>query len=249
MSAHSPLRTIIVDDEDLARSVVREHLTPHSDVSILAECTNGLEAVKAISELKPDLVFLDIQMPKLDGFEVLELLDHTPAIIFVTAYDQYALKAFDVHAIDYLLKPFSKERFEAALGQARERIGKHGGTVASLVAEVRAMNKPLDRVLLKEGSTVLVLPADSIDYIEAQDDYAAFRSKGKFHLKHQRLGELEELMDPARFVRIHRSYILNLDRLARIEPFGKDSKVAVLKDGTQLPVSKTGYEKLKRFLK
>lgn len=249
MSAPSPLRAIIVDDEPLARSVVREHLAAHADILILAECANGFEALKAISDLTPDLVFLDIQMPKLDGFEVLELLDRPPAVVFVTAFDQYALKAFEVHAVDYLLKPFSKERFEAALAHARELIGKQEETMAGLVAEVRAMNKPLDRVLIKQGAAVQVLPVDSIDYIEAQDDYAAFRSNGKFHLKHQRLGELESLLDAARFVRIHRSYILNLDRLAKLEPYGKESRMAVLKDGTQLPVSKSGYEKLKEKMR
>lgn len=243
------IRVLIVDDESLARSVVREHLMPHSDVEIVAECANGFEAVKALAELKPDLLFLDIQMPKLNGFEVLEVSDHTPAVIFITAYDQFALQAFDVHAIDYLLKPFSKERFEDALSRAKERItAKSPNPISHLLEQVRDNSKPLERILIKEGSAVRVIPSDSIDYIEGQDDYAAIRSGGKSHLKHQRLTELESLLDQTTFVRIHRSYILNISRLAKLEPYAKDSKMAVLKDGTQLPVSKSGYEKLKKLL-
>jgi two-component system LytT family response regulator len=248
-SNDSKIRTLIVDDESLARSVVREHLLPHTDIEILAECANGFEAVKVLAEQKPDLLFLDIQMPKLNGFEVLEVSDHTPAVIFVTAYDQFALQAFEVHAVDYLLKPFSKERFEDALSRAKERImAKSPNPISNLLKEVRNNSKPLERILIKEGSAVRVIPSDSIDYIEGQDDYAAIRSGGKSHLKHQRLADLEALLDQTTFVRIHRSYILNISRLAKLEAYAKDSKMAVLKDGTQLPVSKTGYEKLKKLL-
>lgn len=244
-----PIRAVIIDDEQLARAIVREHLSSHPEIQILGECANGFEAVKLVTEQNPDLLFLDIQMPKLTGFEVLELLDRKPAVIFVTAYDQYALKAFEVHAIDYLLKPFTRERFEEALLQAKSLVNRQDTQqVSSLVSEVRSNNKPLERVLIKEGSTVRVLPVDSIDYIEAQDDYAAFKSAGKLYLKQQRLGELETLLDPTRFVRIHRSYILNIDRLAKLEPYAKDSRMAVLKDGSRLPVSRSGYDKLKQFL-
>ena len=244
-----PIRAVIIDDEQLARAIVREHLSSHPEIQILGECANGFEAVKLVTEQNPDLLFLDIQMPKLTGFEVLELLDRKPAVIFVTAYDQYALKAFEVHAIDYLLKPFTRERFEEALLQAKSLVNRQDTQqVSSLVSEVRSNNKPLERVLIKEGSTVRVLPVDSIDYIEAQDDYAAFESAGKLYLKQQRLGELETLLDPTRFVRIHRSYILNIDRLAKLEPYAKDSRMAVLKDGSRLPVSRSGYDKLKQFL-
>ena len=244
-----PIRAVIIDDEQLARAVVREHLSSHPEIQVLGECTNGFEAVKLITEQNPDLLFLDIQMPKLTGFEVLELLDRKPAVIFVTAYDQYALKAFEVHAIDYLLKPFTRERFEEALQRAKSLMDRQDTQqVSNLVSEIQSNNKPLERVLIKEGSTVRVLPVDSIDYIEAQDDYAAFKSAGKLYLKQQRLGELETLLDPTRFVRIHRSYILNLDRLAQLEPYAKDSRMAVLKDGSRLPVSRSGYDKLKQFL-
>lgn len=244
-----PIRAVIVDDEQLARNIVREHLASHPEIEILGECTNGFEAVKLITEKKPDLLFLDIQMPKLTGFEVLELAEHNPAVIFVTAYDQFALKAFEVHAVDYLLKPFTQERFEESLRRAKELIDKHDTrSLTELVAEVRSKSRPLERVLIKEGSTVRVLPVDTIDFVEARDDYAAFRSGGKVYLKQQRLAELETLLDQARFVRIHRSYILNLDRLAKLEPYAKDSRMAVLKDGTKLPVSRSGYEKLRQLL-
>lgn len=249
MSATPPkITAIIVDDEELARTVVREHLDSHPEIEITAESANGFDAVKQISELKPDLLFLDIQMPKLNGFEVLELVEHTPAVIFVTAYDQYALKAFDVHAVDYLLKPFTRERFEEALKRALSRVGSTDSPVQDLVMEVRHQQQPLERILIKEGASVRVLPADTVDYVEAEDDYIAFHVSGKKHLKHQALSDLEQQLDPNRFVRIHRSYILNIDRISKLEPYSKDNRMAVLKDGTQLPVSRTGYDKLKGLL-
>lgn len=245
----SPLKTIIVDDEDLARGLVREYLAFHPEIDIVAECSNGFEAVKAATELNPDLMFLDIQMPKLNGFEVIELIDNPPAVIFVTAFDQYALKAFDVHAVDYLLKPYSKERFDAALSRAVDHIGKRTGKeTKQIAAAARPQDQVLERILIKEGSKVLVVPVEKIDYIEAQDDYVSFRVEGKSHLKMQRLAELEAALDNRRFVRIHRSYILNIDRLAKLELYAKDSRTAILKDGTQLAVSRTGYDKLKELL-
>lgn len=243
------IKTIIVDDEELARGLVREYLSSFSNIEIVADCANGFEAVKAVAELEPDLMFLDIQMPKLNGFEVIELLEKPPAVIFVTAYDQYALKAFDVHAIDYLLKPFGKERFTEALNLALQRISKSETTkLKEVLSEAKPAEQPLERILIKEGSKVLVFPVEKIDYIEAQDDYASFHTEGKSHLKIQRLAELETSLDQRRFVRIHRSYILNIERLAKIELYAKDSRTAILKDGTQLPVSRTGYDKLKELL-
>ncbi|MCI0707887.1 MAG: response regulator [Ignavibacteriae bacterium] len=244
-----PLKAIIVDDETLARDVVREHLNAHAHITVLAECSNGFEAVKAVSELKPDLLFLDIQMPKLSGFEVLELLDHECAVIFVTAHDEFALKAFDVHAVDYLLKPFNKERFDKAIELAMKRANRKPPLPRTeLAASARPTGKPLERILVREGSKVHVIPVEHIDYIEAQDDYVCIRSDGKSHLKQQRLTELEISLDAKRFVRIHRSYILNIDRLAKIELYAKDSRVAILNDGTKLNVSRSGYDKLKTLL-
>ncbi len=243
------IRAILVDDEELARTLLREYLADYLHVEIVAECANGFDAVKNITELKPDLVFLDIQMPKLSGFEVLDLIPHDLAVVFVTAYDQYALQAFNVHAVDYLLKPFTKERFAEAMKLVRERLDRRNPQVLDeLVRSVRQREKPLQRVLIRNGSQVHVFPVDQIEYVEAQDDYAAFVVKGKKYLKQQRLSEIEEQLDNTRFVRIHRSYLLNLDHLARIELYAKDSRMAILKDGTQLHVSRSGYEKLKAHL-
>jgi two-component system LytT family response regulator len=245
------LRVVVVDDEDPARALLREYLAAQGDTEVVAECRNGFEAVKAVSELRPDLVFLDVQMPKLDGFEVLELIGRDVAVVFVTAFDQYALKAFDVHAVDYLLKPVSEERFATALQRARTRLGTAAAPplpVTELVREARPRAGTLDRVLVRQGAKVHVIPVEALDYAEAQDDYVALHSAGKSHLKQQTLAELESALDPKRFVRIHRSYLLNLDRLARLESEGKDTRVAVLRDGTRLPLSRSGYARLRQLL-
>jgi two-component system LytT family response regulator len=238
------ITAVIVDDEELARQVLRELIAVHSEIELIAECANGFEAVKAIGERKPDLLFLDIQMPKLDGFEVLELTGTDMAIVFTTAYDEYALKAFEVHAIDYLLKPFGADRFEAALRTAKQRLGGMPAPVAELAQSARAPGEHLDRVVVRDGAKVTIIPVAKLDYIEAQDDYVSIVSEGRKHLKQQTIGSLEAGLDPRCFVRIHRSYLLNIDRMAKIEPYGKDSKVAVLKNGTQLPVSRSGYARL-----
>jgi two-component system LytT family response regulator len=237
------LHAVIVDDEELARGFLREMLANHSDIAIVAECANGFEAVKAIGETRPEVVFLDVQMPKLDGFEVLELIDERPVVIFVTAYDQYAMRAFDAHAVDYLLKPFSRERFELALERARQRLGEQPPRI-DFAPAARAPEQRPPRIVVKDGPRVHVVPIDKLDYVEAQDDYVALHSLGKSYLKQQPIASLEALLDPACFVRIHRSVIVNLERVARIEPYGKESRVAILADGTRLPVSRTGYARL-----
>jgi two-component system LytT family response regulator len=239
---------VIVDDEELARGLVREMLKAHTDVRVLAECANGFEAVKAASELKPDLLFLDIQMPKLDGFEVLELVGRDIAVIFTTAYDTYAMRAFDAHAVDYLLKPFSAERFEKALDRAKQRLGEKTPDPAELAAAARPPEQYLQRIVVKDGPAVHVIPVEKLDYAEAQDDYVALKSDKKSYLKQQTISSLEAVLDPARFIRIHRSHIVNLERVAKIEAYTKDSKIAVLRDGTQLPVSRAGYARLKVLL-
>ncbi len=241
------LRVIVVDDEDLARGLVREFLAAHADIEIVAECANGFEAVKAITECDPDLVFLDIQMPKLNGFEVVELAGRRARYIFVTAYDQYALKAFEVHAVDYLLKPYSQKRFDEALAHARTSLGGAPDPVAAVVGEALARNKPLDRILIRDGAKVHVIGVEKIDYIEAQDDYVQIHAEGKGYLKNQRLAELESALDAGAFVRVHRSYILNIGCISRIEQ-GKDSHSAILKDGTRLPVSRSGLQKVKALI-
>ncbi|TFW16687.1 LytR/AlgR family response regulator transcription factor [Duganella callida] len=242
------MRIIIVDDEMLARGVVREYLAAHADVEVVAECANGFEAVKAITELAPDLVFLDIQMPKLDGFEVAELAGSKTRYIFATAYDQYAIRAFEFHALDYLLKPFSQQRFDQALAHARANSGKGGDVVAQMVREASTRHKPLGRVLIRDGAKVHVISADKIEHIEAQDDYVQIRSEGKSYLKNQRLAELEEQLDGEQFLRIHRSWIVNIAFVERIEQATKDSHVAILRDGSRVPVSRSGYQRIRTVI-
>lgn len=239
------MRVMIVDDEDLARALVREFLGRHADIEIVAECANGFDAVKAITELEPDLVFLDIQMPKLNGFEVVELAGRKARYIFVTAYDQYALKAFEIHAIDYLLKPFSQQRFDEALAHARTAAG-HAGLDA-VVSDAALRNKPLGRVLIRDGAKVHIIGADKIDYIEAQDDYVQISSEGRHYLKNQRLAELENQLDAQVFVRAHRSYLLNIGCISRIEQ-GKDTHTAILHSGVRIPISRSGYQKVRNLI-
>jgi two-component system LytT family response regulator len=247
MTQAESLRVIIVDDEPLSRAVVREYLERQADIRIVAECGNGFDAVKAVSELAPDLMFLDVQMPKLDGFEVLELLGRAVPVIFVTAYDKYALRAFDVHAVDYLLKPFADERLATALERVRQRQAVSAVEPSVLAAEARR-GLPLDRVIIRDGAQVHVVPVDRIDYVEAQDDYVAFRTGGRTLLKEQTLGDLEGQLDRRQFVRIHRSYLLNIERLSRVELYAKDSRVAILADGSKLPISRAGYQRLQELL-
>lgn len=241
----SDLTAVIVDDEELARYYLRELLAALPGIRVVGECANGFEAVKAVAEASPDLLFLDVQMPKLDGFEVLELIDadRAPAVIFVTAYDQYAMRAFDAHAVDYLLKPFDAARLARAVERARERVGSRR-LPREVVAAARPAGERPQRIVVKDGARVHVIPIAKLDYAEAQDDYVALHSEGKSYLKQQPIGELEAALDPAVFVRIHRSAIVNLERVARIEPYAKDSRIAILRDGTRLPVSRSGYTRL-----
>ena len=245
------IRAVVVDDEELARQVLREFMASHPEIELIAECANGFEAVKTVAEQKPDLMFLDIQMPKLDGFEVLELIGKDTAVVFVTAYDSYAIKAFEVHAVDYLLKPFGADRFEAALARAKQRLGGKLPEATPAAAELAAAARPpaqyLDRIAVRDGTRVLIIPVAKLDYAEAQDDYVALAANGKKHLKQQTISSLESALDPSRFMRIHRSYIVNLERVVKVEPYAKDSHVAVLTSGARLPVSRAGYARLRAF--
>jgi two-component system LytT family response regulator len=248
-AAKQKWKALIVDDEELARKLVREMLACHPEVDVVAECGNGMDAVKAAGEHKPDLLFLDVQMPKLTGFDVLELIDRAGlAIIFVTAFDQYAMKAFEVHAVDYLLKPFSKARFEAALERAKGQEAHKPVDAAELAAAARPAGQYSERIVVKDGTKVSLIPVHKLDYAEALDDYVSLVSGTNKHLKQQTISGLELVLDPARFVRIHRSYLVNLERVARIEPYGKESKVAILTTGVRLPVSRAGYARLKALL-
>jgi two-component system, LytTR family, response regulator len=244
-----PIRTIVVDDEPPARGILLEMLGEHPQFEVVAECANGYEAVKAITAHRPDLLFLDIQMPKLDGFEVLELLDSRPDVVFVTAYDEYAVRAFEAQALDYLLKPFTRERFAQVLERVEQRLHSGDRGPGSLDATLSAARKPLQRIAFRDGGAIEVVPVHRIDFIEAQDDVVHVASRGRKLVKQKTLAEVEKLLDPARFVRVHRSYIVNLESLERIEPYAKDSRVAVLRDGTRIPVSRSGYERLREALR
>ncbi len=242
------LRTIVVDDEELARQVLRELLRGHEEIEVITECRNGLEAVKAVAEHKPDLLFLDVQMPKLTGFDVLELIGPDVPVIFVTAYDEYAMKAFEVHAVDYLLKPVGKDRLAAALRRVKMRATENRPAAAELAIAARPAGQFAERLVVKDGTRVTLIPVEKLDYAEAQDDYVALATEGKKHLKQQTIASLEAALDPKLFVRIHRSYVVNLERVARIEPYGKESRVAILSNGAKLPVSRAGYARLQALL-
>ena len=246
----TPLRAIIADDEELARRVLREYLSLEPGVEIAAECSDGFEAVKAAQELKPDLLFLDIQMPRLDGFEVLELIDRSIAVVFVTAFDQYAVRAFDAAAADYLLKPFTRDRFRTALERACSKRSEQ--RPAALAHDLRRASRPageyLTRIVIRDGSKVHVMPVAKLDYAEAQDDYVALHSEGKTWLKQQTVASLETGLDPRRFLRLHRSWLVNMERIVRIEPNTKDTWLAVLRDGAQVPVSRAGYTRFRELV-
>jgi two-component system, LytTR family, response regulator len=244
------MRIVIADDEDLARRVLREYLEKEPGMEIVAECSNGFEAVKAVAEHKPDVIFLDVQMPKLDGFEVLELIDRDVAVVFVTAFDQYAMRAFDAAAVDYLLKPFGEDRFRVALERIERRTGEMRPVElsAELKNAVRPAGEYLERIVVKDGAKVHVIPAGKLDYAEAQDDYVALRSEGKTWLKQQTIASLESALHPKRFVRLHRGYLVNIERITRIEPNTKDTWIAALTDGTRIPVSRGGYARFNSLI-
>lgn len=243
------IRTILVEDEELARNLLKSYLKERDDLEIIAECENGFEGVKAINELKPDLVFLDIQMPKITGFEMLELLDHHPEIIFTTAYDQYALKAFEFNAADYLLKPFSKDRLLAAVDKVTERLAKkvESDDMVDKISNF-AREEFLDRVVVKDRHKIHIIPVDQIRYVESLDDYVLiYTNEGRF-MKQKTMKYFETALDPRNFARIHRSYIVRIDQIAQLQQYEKESYIVILHDKTKLKVSKTGYKNLKEML-
>ena len=251
MTSSAPLRALIVDDEDLARHLIREYLKGHADIEVIGECDNGLDAVKQIGALSPDLVFLDIQMPRLTGLEVLELTGRRAGVIFTTAYDEHAIKAFELHAVDYLLKPFAKARFDDALARARTLHAPVGGAPAqetALEALVARRTAPLERILIRDREQVHVIAIDQVECIEAQGDYLAIHAAGKCHLKPQRISEIEEQLDATRFLRVHRSFIISLAYLQAIERPGPDRHAARLRSGKRVPISRSGYEKLRELV-
>lgn len=247
-----PVSTIIIDDELLARDIVKRYSAGFEILNIVAECGDGFEALRQIQIHKPDLLFLDIQMPKLDGFELLEVLDYNPAIIFTTAFDQFAIKAFERNAVDYLLKPFSKERFEGAVQKALQRINIEksvpGNTLKSLNENVQASRDVIDRVVTRLGAKVTVIPVDRIWYIESADDYVMIYSELGNHLKEKTMKFFEDHLPANNFVRIHRGSIINLSQISAIEPYTKDTHVVSLKCGAKLRASAEGYKKLRAML-
>jgi two-component system LytT family response regulator len=253
MTSTLPLRALIVDDEDLARHLIREYLQGHADIEVVGECEHGLDAVKQIGALQPDLVFLDIQMPRLTGLEVLEATGRRAGVIFTTAYDEHAIKAFELHAVDYLLKPFSKARFDDALARARTGRAPAGAAPASTQAEaldalVTRKTAPLERILIRDREQVHVIAVELVECIEAQGDYLAIHVDGKCHLKPQRISEIEEQLDATRFLRVHRSFIISLAHLQAIERPGPDRHAARLRSGKRVPISRSGYEKLRTLV-
>lgn len=245
-------RVLIIDDEPLARMVVLEYLQDFKDqIEVLQECGDGFEGLKAIQQLQPDLVFLDVQMPKINGFEMLELVDNPPAVIFATAFDEYAIKAFEAHAVDYLLKPFSKERFNKAIEKflaitpATNNIAKNTETLLEAAAQSPAQN---ERIVVKTGTKVKIIAVQDVEYLQADDDYVSVVTAEGAFLKNKTMAFFEKTLDPRQFVRVHRSYIVAISQITRLDPYEKDSHLAILKSGAKIPVSKTGYVKLKQVL-
>lgn len=243
-----PLRVVIVDDEAPARQLLGEYLGAIPNCELVASCADGIEALRTVAELRPDLLILDIQMPKLTGFDVLDLLESPPAIIFATAYEEHAVRAFEVAAVDYLLKPFSIDRLRQAVERAAGRVRRgERQNLDDLLGEVRAGNES-QRILVRQDGSVHVVRPDDLDYVESQDDYILLHTASGDHRKKQTLTSLAEQLDPVRFVRVHRCFVVNLDRLDRLEPYSRESRVAVLHDGTRIPVSRSGYARLREHL-
>jgi two-component system, LytTR family, response regulator len=244
------MRAILIDDEPLARSLVREYLAAFPQIEVVQECSDGFEGLKAISQHQPDLIFLDVQMPKINGFEMLELIDQPPAVIFTTAFDEFAIKAFDAHAVDYLLKPFSQERFNKAVEkwqQQKDQAEMIKNTQALLQTATAAPDRQ-DRIVVKIGTKIRIIPEPDILFLEADDDYIkVYTPEGAF-LKSKTMGYFENSLDPKKFIRVHRSYMLQISQITRIEPYEKDSHIAILKSGAKVPVSRSGYAKLKQVL-
>jgi len=242
------INVILIDDEPLARSMVKEYLQSYPDIKIVAECDDGFEGVKAIAQHQPDLIFLDIQMPKINGFEMLELIDQPPAVIFTTAFDEYAIKAFESHAVDYLLKPFSQERFNKAVKKWLNLPPSKKGEPTLELLESTSPPEERHRIVVKKGSSILIIPIPKIHYLEAYDDYVKIHTAEGFYLKKKTMNHYEQSLDPSQFVRVHRSYMINLSELTRIEPLEKESHVALLKSGARISLSQSGYVRLKEIL-
>lgn len=244
------IKTVIIEDETPAREILKHYLKDFPEIEIIAECADGFSGLKTISELKPQLVFLDIQMPRLTGFEMIEVMTEKPAVIFTTAYDQFAIKAFEMNAVDYLLKPFPKERLKNAVTKAVEKIGKSEEKLlekssGEILSRMPSPSAPVNRIVVRKGNAISLIPVEELRYVEAQDDYVMiYHNTGKA-LKQQTMKFYEDNLPGKDFVRIHRSYIVKVSEIKRIEPYGKDNHVAILHSGDRLPVSRAGYKLLK----
>ncbi len=269
LPSSNPITAVLIDDEPLARLIVREYLQTYPNITIVQECNDGFEGLKTIQQLHPDLIFLDIQMPKINGFEMLELVENPPAVIFTTAFDEYAIRAFETHAVDYLLKPFSKERFDKALRKWFDHrassapadihstanfdnsvppAGSPAASTQSLLDTAAESPAQQQRVVVKTAGKIKIIPIEDIHYLEAADDYVKIHTHNGAFLKNRTMGYFEKVLDPTRFVRTHRSYIINIQQVTRIDPYEKDSHLCVLSSGAQVPVSKAGYVKLRAVL-
>ncbi len=243
-------RALIIDDEPLARMVVMEYLQAYPQIGLLQECGDGFEGVKAIMQYQPDLIFLDVQMPKINGFEMLELIEQPPAVIFTTAFDEYAIKAFETHAVDYLLKPFTRERFNKAIDKylAQAPSAPQQQQTEQLLNAVTHPTASQERVVVKTGTKVKIIPVHDILFLAADDDYVSIHTAEGSFLKNKTMGFFEQALDGRQFVRVHRSFIIKVSEITRIDPYEKDAHLAILKSGDKIPVSKAGYMKLKQVL-
>jgi two-component system, LytTR family, response regulator len=242
-------KVVIIDDEPLARSIVKEYLEQHPELELMAECGDGFEGVKAIQQHQPDVIFLDIQMPKINGFEMLELIEQPPAVIFTTAFDEYAIKAFEAHAIDYLLKPFNQERFDKAVAKWQEKSSASPENATQDLLETASQSpSQSSRIVVKNGSKIKIIPVHDVFYLEAADDYVKIHTAEGYFLKNKTMSHFEQVLDGQQFVRGHRSYIINVQQITRIDPYEKDNHIAILRTGAKVPVSRGGYGKLKAVL-
>lgn len=243
------MKVILIDDEPLSREIVKSYLQSYKNLEVVAECSDGFEGVKAIQQHQPDVIFLDIQMPKINGFEMLELIEQPPAVIFTTAFDEYAIRAFESNAVDYLLKPFSEERFRKAVDKFLEKSpASISETTNTLLDAVASSPNQAERIVVKTGNKVKIIPTHEIHYLEADDDYVKIVTQEGSFLKNRTMQFYEKTLDPKFFVRVHRSYILHVNQITRIDPYQKETHLAILRDGKQIPVSKSGYSRLKEIL-
>jgi two-component system, LytTR family, response regulator len=242
-------KAIIIDDEPLSREIIKSYLKSFPEIEVMEECGDGFAGVKAIQQHQPDIIFLDIQMPKITGFEMLELIEQKPAIIFITAYDAFAIKAFEANAVDYLLKPVAEERFQSAILKWKSQVAPiNPAPVENVLSAISSVSSQQNRVVVKTGSKVKIIPVHEIQFIEADDDFVKIHTQEGFFLKNKTMSFFEQTLDASQFVRVHRSYILHINQITKIEPYQKETHLAILRNGKQIPVSKTGHVKLKAIL-